>query len=553
MTANRFMRLFIVSIALCVSLLGCERDVTSVREPETAGGPLLVRALTESQYRATVHSIFGKDAPIAMRFEPGLRSEGLLAVGTSEVGLSPFSLEQYNQAAIALSDFVFNADSPNRPCIDSAADQFDQTCAQHYLSTTGRRLFRRPLSESQLNLYLDIAKQNFSLLGDFHTGLKYGLVGLLTAPNFLLRIEQTEIVDAVEVLDAYSRAERLAFFLTNTSPDEALLSAAANGQLGQAEGRRQQVERLLASDTLTLAVEDFFTDMLRFDTFRDISKDSEIYPAFNAAVLQDAQQQTLLDIVQHLLADEGDYRQLFNLKQTHLTRALGPIYRVPVPNRKGWSEVSFPSDSAYAGIQSHASFLGLHSHPGSSSPTLRGKAIREVFLCQEVPDPPADVDFTLAEETNNHAMPTAKDRLIAHNNEPSCAGCHKIMDPPGLALEQFDGVGKFRLMENNASIDVAGNLDGQAFLTDTQFAQALSNHREIPRCLAERLYRYSVGRDVTWQERAFLDYLNQVFVDVDYRLKPLMRTIALSESFYAIDGSQSQLSDKHPKLAEAKP
>src|SRR3546814_1594091 len=122
------------------------------------------------------------------------------------------------------------------------------------------------------------------------------------------------------------------------------------------------------------------------------------------------------------------------------------LYRVPVATRNGWEETEFSLDSHRQGIQSQVSFLALHSHPGRSSATLRGKALRQIFFCQDVPDPPSNVNFALLDNAENATMPTARDRLTAHRNNPSCAGCHKIMDPAGLTLDNYDGVGGLRTM-----------------------------------------------------------------------------------------------------------
>ncbi len=279
----------------------------------------------------------------------------------------------------------------------------------------------------------------------------------------------------------------------------------------------------------------FFWDLLEFAMFDDLSKDSRIFPAYNSTVAADAQEQTLRTIVHHLLERQGDYRDLFTTRDAFLTRALGIVYREPVPERYGWEHTLFPVESQRAGIQSHVSFLALHSHPGRSSPTLRGTALREVFLCQMVPDPPPDVDFSAVDfDSPNVDLPTARERLDRHNAEPACAGCHLITDPPALAMEVFDGLGTTRSHENGVPIDTSGSLDGMDFDSPTGLAQALRDHPETPRCLVERMYRYAVGRDTLWEERAYMDYLLASFRQDDYRVPDLMRTIALSNNFFTI-------------------
>jgi hypothetical protein len=173
-------------------------------------------------------------------------------------------------------------------------------------------------------------------------------------------------------------------------------------------------------------------------------------------------------------------------------------------------------------------------------------AAREIFLCQEVPDPPANVDFSVVQEADA-SMPTARDRLEAHRTQPACAGCHKITDPLGLTLENFDGLGTFRTHENGAPIDVSGDLDGFEFATPEGLAQALHDHPETPRCLVEKMYRFAVGRDTRIEERPYMDYLIASFAESGYRVPELMRGIALSRNFFAI--AEAGVDDEHARLA----
>jgi len=533
-----------IAVIVILNLAGCSAEfgtsdrngVSALGEPPPVGGPPLVRRLTESQYRATIADIFGPDVPIVARFGRELRADNMIAIGTSKAGISPFSLEQYDNAAAGIVDFIFAPENRARfmVCKPGADSDFDEQCARTTIEHYGSKLFRRPLREEQIARYLEQARRSTELVADYYVGLGLALRGLLSAPEFLFRIEEVDEQNP-DSLSAFSKAERLSFFLTNSAPDDALLAAAESGALNTDEGLEQQVERLMSSSKFEQALRAFFADMLEFDLFEDLTKDAQLYPAFSPVVALDAQEQTLKTIVHHLVDQQGDYRDLFTLRETFLTRALGIVYQLPVPTRNGWEQTVFPEDSEYAGIQSHLSFLALHSHPGRSSPSLRGKAIREVFLCQEVPDPPANVVFNALVDTGGNTMPTARDRLHAHNSEPACAGCHKIMDPPGYALENYDGVGTWRDTENGAVIDASGNLDGRPFSSPLEFGEALRDHPETGKCVAERMYRFAVGRDIVWYEREYMDYLIEAFKAREYKVPSLMRDIAMSENFFTID------------------
>ncbi len=529
-----------LAVLLVVTLATAPESLARA-EPElnSAGGPPKVRRLTEAQYRATIADIFGPNIAVVGRFERALRSDGLIAVGTSEAGLSPFSIEQYNISARNIASVVMSQERRDAflSCHPAAADTFDKTCARRFIGEYGLRLFRRPLSDAEIDLFLSLAEAGHDKLGNFYSGLQFALTGMLVAPDFLLRIERF-MPDSARPgsfrLDNYSSATRLSYFLTGSAPDAELLAAAAAGQLSNNVELAKQVDRLMASPRFETAIRDFFADMLYFNLFADLAKDSEIYPAFNSAVAADSREQTVRTITHHLLESGGDYRELFTTRSAPLTRSLGILYRMPVATRHGWSMGEFSESSGRAGIQSQVSFLALHSHPGRSSPTLRGKAIREIFLCQHVPDPPADVDFTGINDIANPERPTARDRLEAHGTNPACVGCHTLMDPLGLTLENFDGLGVFRTRENGAEINVSGSLDGTEFVAAAGLGQALYDYPQTTSCLVDKLYRSAVGGSISSSERPFFKYLNQVFADNGYRLPELIRTIATSPGFYTI-------------------
>lgn len=544
---QRLLRSTLIPVLVIAGLSGCEQAAEGVSEPDPVGGPTLLRRLTESQYRDSIRDIFGPDVPVVARFERALRAEGLVAVGTSASGMSAFAIEQYDTAAQGVANTVFGEQLRSRflACAPESPTQFDRDCAAGFIQHYGPKLFRRPLTDAQLQRYLQAAQMGTEQLGNFYEGMKYALVGMMTAPQFLLRIEQAEEgSDNGELaqLDAWSKAERLSYFLTNTTPDEELMRAAAEGELETAQGLARQVDRLIASAHFETAVRAFFQDMLEFDLFDDVAKDASIYPAFNSIVAADAQEQTLRDIVHLLIEQNGDYRQLFTLDESFMTRALGVVYRQPVVPREGWQQQKLSHDGERLGIQSQISFLALHAHPGRSSPTLRGEAVRNVFLCQEVPDPPADIDFSVVQDPSSDYMPTARDRLEAHNSEPACMGCHKVMDPVGFALENFDGLGAFRTHENEALIDTSGFLDGISYSDGKGLAQALHDHPQTSRCVVEKMYRFAVGRDTEWYERAYVDYLIDEFTVADYRVPQLMRVIALSNNFFTIAESATAAS-----------
>jgi hypothetical protein len=269
--------------------------------------------------------------------------------------------------------------------------------------------------------------------------------------------------------------------------------------------------------------------MLGFNDFDSISKDPVKYPVVTGATLADAREQTLRTVVDHLITRRQDYRDLFTTRSTFMSMNLAAVYGVPGGN--GWRPYEFPEDVPRAGLLMQVSFLAAHAHPARSSATRRGKALREVFLCQKVPTPPPNVDFSKLDDPDP-SLKTARDRLHIHATNPSCAGCHKIMDPMGLALEHFDGAGAYRATEQGAPLDTSGALDGKAFSDAAGLARALHDHPALPACLVKRLYSYATGGPVALAEdRKVLEYFTQRFEAAGYRFPDLLRDIALSDAF----------------------
>lgn len=510
--------------------------------PVIEPGPVAMRRLTEAQYRATVADLLGEDVVVAGRFEPDNRTAGLLAVGSSFVSVTPAGVEQYD--AIARGVAAQALDPAHRsslvPCGAGTAVT-DDGCAEQFLRKVGRRLLRRPVTDDDVRPWLRVGREAAADLGDFHAGLEVALATILLSPEFLFRVEIAEPDpdgSGERRLTSLSMASRLSYFLWNTAPDEELLAAGERGELVDAAGLAAQVDRLLDSPRLEVSVREFFADLYGFDAIEQglVRKDPTLFPAFSQAMIQDAREQTLRVVTEHLLTEDGDYRELFTTRRSFMTRTLGLVYRVPVPTAVGWEPFEFPADSRRAGVLSHASLLSLYSHPGRSSPTLRGKFIREVLLCQDVPPPPGNIDFSMFADDAAQNRSTARGRLEAHVANAACAGCHRLMDPLGLALEKMDGIGIERETENGQQIDPSGDLDGDAYDDVPGLGAALARHPRLAPCLIESLFKYATGREPFAGERPLLDYLAERFAASGHRLRDLLRLIATSDAFRKTSG-----------------
>lgn len=507
------------------------------REPPSPAGTATVRLISAEQYVEIVHRLFGDDLELEMSISSPARRGGLIALGAVVAAITPGALEQFKGAARVVAGQV--VDERHRatlvPCIPASTASPDPQCARQFFASTGRLLFRRPLTDAELQTYVSAAGEGAQSLKDFYAGLSFSLAGMLTSPKFLY------IVEAMEPdpehpgqvrLDAYAKASRLSLFLWDALPDEELLRAAEAGELHRRKGLQRQVDRLLGSPHLERGMRAFFADMLRFDKFDTLSKDPVIFPAFTRGAVLSAREQALRLITDHLLTHRGDYRALFTTPYTFVDASLAPFYAVALANPTEWQRHELDQRHS-AGLLTSLGFLTLHSHPGRTSPTLRGRAIRESLLCQKVPDPPPNVNFDTFENPAGNVK-TARERIKAHSTDRVCAGCHKLTDPIGLALENFDGAGSFRTTEQGAPIDTSGELDGQPFNDVASLGQAMRSHPAPAACLVSRMYAYGLGREMTRDDRPLLAFFAERFEHDGYRLSSLLREIAVSRAFFAV-------------------
>jgi len=537
---------------VAVGLMGCseagtDRQVASTPAAQPVkyeGTSSRVRRISPEQYANTVHYIFGRDIEVGNPFAPLRRTDGLIATGAASAGVTTGELQQLQRSAATIAAQVIDKGNieqktPSRrdfliPCKPVDVTTADDACAMKFISQTSRLLYRRPLPQERVVQLVANAHKGANDLKDFYAGLGTVLEGMLIDPKVLLIADVTEPDpknSGKQRLDAYSLASRLSFFLWNAAPDDAVLKAAERGDLFDAKKRAKVVDMMLASPRVEDGVRAFFDDMFGFEDFGNLAKDPTIYPMMTGAVIKDAREQTLRTLVEHLLVEQKDYRDIFTSRKTFMSPALATVYQVPT--KPGWVPYEFPEGSPRVGLLTQISFLALHAHPARSSPTYRGKALRERLLCQRVPPPPANVDFS-ALENPDPRLRTARERLQAHSENPVCGGCHKITDPMGLVLENFDGAGRFRTTEKGANIDSSGALDGKQIETVSGLGQAMHDHPALTSCLVRRMYSYGTGGPLSRGDNPAVEALNKAFGESGYRLPGLLRMIATSEAFYEV-------------------
>ncbi len=545
---SRSLCLGLLGLAAGFGLAGCS-DSSSGRVTTAAPGmaaqyegtPARVRRMTQSQYANTIAYVFGSDLAIGEPFAPLPRTDGLLASGASSAGMTAGEFQQLQRSASAIAAQVVDKGNPGDrvaprrdflvPCKPQAVDAADDACAAKFIKQTGRLLYRHTLPDTLVAELVGNAHKGAAELKDFYAGLATVIEGMLLDPGVLLITDTTEPDPAhpgKRRLTSYALASRLSFFLWDAAPDDDLLKAAESGALYTKKGRAAAVDAMIASPRLEGGVRAFFDDMFGFEEFGVTAKDPKTYPMVTGQTLVDSREQTLRTVTDHLITRHGDYRDLFLTRHTFISPTLAPVYNVP--SATGWSAYEFPEDAHRAGILSQISFLALHSHPARSSATKRGKALRELLLCQRVPPPPPNVDFS-AVENPDPTLRTARERLTRHSVNPVCAGCHKITDPIGLALETFDGAGRYRDSEKGVKLDTSGTLDGKTFSSSEGLGQALHDHPQLGSCLVKRLYSFGTGGPLSNADTPAVDALSAAFARSGYKVPELMRMIVLSDAF----------------------
>jgi hypothetical protein len=495
-----------------------------------------LRRITETQYRHTIADVFGPEIKISARFEPEQRVDRLLAIGSAQLSLTSSGFEQYFTLASSISGQVLGEKqrTASVPCKPADAARADDTCARAFIEKYGEQLFRRPLTKSETLARLRTASRGAKQSKDFYAGLKLALTSLLLAPEFLFRVETAEPDPAHPRqyrLDAYTKASRLSFLLWDSAPDQKLLAAARSGAIHTEAGLKQQLDRMIASPRLEDGARAFFADMLQLDGIENLVKDPAIYPKFNQSVADSAKEQTLKTTIDLLVRKKQDYRDLFTSNDTFINRPLASVYRIPFASSSDWAAYTFPQSSERSGILTQVSFLSLFAHPGTSSPTKRGIKVYEIFMCQSTPDPPADVDFSRVQDSTKG---TVRARLLEHMQNAGCAVCHRRTDPPGLALEHFDGLGQLRTIENGTPIDVSAGINGVKFEGAQGLSLYLHDSPRVPACLVRNVYAYGVGHRPDPQDEDYLVNQVKAFAANGYRFTDLMAQIASSPEFFRV-------------------
>ena len=455
--------------------------------------------LNQTQYNNTVHDLLGTSLTPANAFPPDETSLGFNTI-SSVLRLQPEHIEQYVSAAQAMMTEFFA-----RPATDPMRMRYitcdymtgGPSCTQQILSNFASKAWRRPVVTSELAPLLALAAAQATP----QAGLQVALEAALVSTKFVYRLEFDSNPNNTTAhrLTAYELANRLSYLLWSTMPDDELFASAASGALLTDNGLQAQVTRMLGvTPKAQSLVSSFGAQWLGVSGLGTITPDPMLFPKFNDAIRQAMVAETtsfLWDFVSNALP----IPQLLTASFTYVNQPLAAHYGLPAVQGQPMQRVSTAGTNR-AGLLTQGTFLAGFSNATRTSPVKRGLYVLSRLLCSSPPAPPPNVNQNLDQVAGAQNL-SVRQQLLAHEQlGPSCAACHKVMDPIGLGMENFDAVGQYRTSDSFGPIDATGtipNPTGTGTLTfkgEPQLAAILANDPRLLPCAVQQLVTFGLGR-----------------------------------------------------------
>lgn len=491
-----------------------------------------LRILLARQYISAVADLLGPQIAMAASPRDDVTLNGFDAIGAAQISLSDADIDAYESSATAIAEAAIaspGAVSPYLQCTPAGPNDVD--CLRSFVSEFGYLAWRRPLTDAELTRWADVGLSAALDYGSFEKGLEFIIAGMLQSPNFIYQVEvgePTEVGEGLRKLTGYEIATRLSFFLLDTTPSRELLEAAEAGELDTASGVEGWAQLMIENPRSRAAFDNYWEEVLYLRKLKETAKDPGTYPGWSPYLADSMTVETIALIDEVVWIEDADFRNILDAQYTFVNQALADHYGVAYPGPSGFQKVPVPPGERRGGIFGHAALLSALSHVSSTSPTIRGKFVQERILCNSIPPPPPGVvtDLPSTEEAK-----TMRDRLALHQEEPICASCHTLMDPIGFGLENYDGVGHFRTMENGVLIDAKSDIDGVEFEGALELGQAVRDKSKFSLCTVLNLYRHATGHVEAPGEIDRLLQVDEAFVEADYRFKQAVVELVGSRAF----------------------
>jgi cytochrome c551/c552 len=425
-------------------------------------------------------------------------------------------------------------DTPSRHrifvCRPASANE-EVGCARRIVTTLARRAYRRPPLDAEVETLMGFYRQGRAD-GDFETGVQQAAARILVAPAFLYRVEEEPRgvqTGAAYRLSDLQLASRLSFFLWSSIPDDQLLEAATKGRLRDAAVLGQQVKRMLADPKSDALTNNFAGQWLYL---RDLANVQTSAKGFDENLRQAFRRETEM-LFSTIVHDDRSIVDLLNADYTYVDERLARHYGIPNIHGSYFRRVTLDAASPRRGLLGQGSMLTVTSVATRTSPVSRGKWILENLLGTPAPVPPPGVDTNLEKNPEEVKTTSLRQRLEAHRTNPACASCHKIMDPIGFALENFDLVGEWRERDGRTPVDASGTLvDGTPLQGPGDLRQALLSRSDaFVTTATEKLFTYALGRPVQYYDMPAVRSIVRRAARDDYRFSSLVLGVVESAPF----------------------
>ncbi len=497
--------------------------------------PILVRA---GPQRVTAAFLRRTEGPVEDLVSPHEWSLADRQIGAGGYGIT--ALPHLKELVIAgPSEVTGISETPSRRRIFTCRPRSDAdapACARAILTRLANVAYRRPVTDADVAPLMRFYEEGRAS-GGFEVGIRTGLQAILASPDFVFRYELPPEPGAVRPGDSYrisdiALASRLSFFLWGAPPDAALLAAAERGALSDEAELERQVRRMLADARADAIGPRFAGQWLRLQDLDKVRPDAFWFPDYDQQLADAMRRETELFFVDLVRRDQSVLR-LFDADWTFVNERLARHYAFPGIVGTQFRRVQIP-DPNRRGLFGHGSILVLTSHANRTSPVLRGKWVMEVLLGTPPPPPPPGVpDLEETEGTQDGRFLTTRERMEMHRKDPVCRSCHQFMDPIGLALDNFDVTGKWRIRENGMPLDTRGELyDGTPVQNPRDLRTALLD-RPIPliRTFTANLMAYALGRRMEYTDGPAIRAVAARAGRDGYRMSAFILGVVMSDAF----------------------
>jgi len=447
-----------------------------------------VRRLSNTEYDATIVSLLGDKTGYAAAFPTDTVVNGF-SNNTDVQDVPPALAEQY----MVVSEQIAANATKNTDTLLGCKLSAGEACISDFITRFGLRAWRRPITTIEQTDLLSVYRSG----ADSTTGVRLLLEAFLVSPSFLYRVEVGVPVagKTYRALTSWEIASRLSYFLTGTMPDDQLLAAAQADRLTTPDGIVSETKRILATPAARARVAEFFAGWLDLRGVDRLQRDVQQYPKWDSRLPALLANETKTFATSVVFDGAGDLVTLLTAPFTYGDPSLATYYGGTVSSmQNGVARIALPP-SQRAGLLTQAAFLAAHSKEIATDPVSRGKFLRERIFCQGLPPPPADVIIAAPEITPGT---TTRERFKQHESEALCASCHKLIDPMGLAFENFDAIGQWRDQEQGQPIDASGELTNTdvtgAFVGVVPMTAKLAQSQQVATCFVRQWFRFAFGR-----------------------------------------------------------